>query len=33
MMDKRMLSRHPGYAAHISQRSGFFPWIARKDET
>ncbi len=26
MMDKRMLSRHPGYAEHISRRSGFLPW-------
>jgi steroid 5-alpha reductase family enzyme len=33
MMDKRMLSRHPGYAQHMNQRSGFFPWITRKDET
>jgi len=33
MMDKRMLSRHPGYAEHMSRRSGFFPWITRKDET
>jgi steroid 5-alpha reductase family enzyme len=29
MMDKRMLSRHPGYAEHISQRSGFVPWLPR----
>jgi len=33
MMDKRMLSRHPGYAEHIGRRSGFFPWIARKEES
>ena len=33
MMDKRMLSRHPGYAEHIGRRLGFFPWIARKEET
>jgi steroid 5-alpha reductase family enzyme len=26
MMDKRMLSRHPGYAEHIMIRSGFLPW-------
>ena len=26
MMDKRMLSRHAGYAEHISRRSGFLPW-------
>ncbi len=26
MMDKRMLSRHPGYAEHIGRRSGFLPW-------
>ena len=26
MMDKRMLGRHPGYAEHISRRSGFLPW-------
>jgi steroid 5-alpha reductase family enzyme len=26
MMDRRMLSRHPGYAAHMSSRSGFLPW-------
>jgi steroid 5-alpha reductase family enzyme len=26
MMDKRMLSRHPEYAAHMSSRSGFLPW-------
>jgi steroid 5-alpha reductase family enzyme len=29
MMDRRMLSRHPGYEVHISQRSGFVPWIPR----
>jgi steroid 5-alpha reductase family enzyme len=29
MMDKRMVSRHPGYAEHISQRSGFVPWLPR----
>jgi len=31
MMDRRMLSRHPGYAAHISSRSGFVPWISRSE--
>ena len=30
MMDKRMLSRHPGYAAHMGRRSAFLPWIPRQ---
>ena len=29
MMDKRMLSRHPHYAAHIGRRSAFLPWLPR----
>jgi steroid 5-alpha reductase family enzyme len=29
LMDRRMLSRHPGYEVHISQRSGLVPWIPR----
>ena len=29
MMDRRMLSRHPGYAAHMGRRSAFLPWIPR----
>ncbi|MGO9307523.1 MAG: DUF1295 domain-containing protein [Spirochaetia bacterium] len=29
MMDKRMLARHPGYAAHIGRRSAFIPWLTR----
>ncbi len=30
MMDKRMLARHPSYAAHMEQRSAFLPWIPRQ---
>ncbi len=30
LMDKRMLARHPGYAAHILERSGLIPWPARR---
>jgi steroid 5-alpha reductase family enzyme len=30
MMDKRMLSRHPDYAVHISRRSAFLPWLTRQ---
>jgi steroid 5-alpha reductase family enzyme len=26
MMDRRMLARHPGYAAHMTARSAFIPW-------
>lgn len=26
MMDRRMLARHPGYAAHMASRSAFLPW-------
>jgi steroid 5-alpha reductase family enzyme len=35
MMDNRMLSRHPGYAAHVSRRSGFLPWKVKpgREET
>ena len=29
MMDRRMLARHPHYAAHIGRRSAFLPWIPR----
>jgi steroid 5-alpha reductase family enzyme len=29
MMDRRMLSRHPEYAAHIERRSAFLPWAPR----
>jgi len=29
MMDRRMLSRHPSYAAHMSRRSAFLPWLPR----
>jgi len=30
MMDRRMLARHPHYAAHIGRRSAFLPWIPRQ---
>ncbi|MGA2478916.1 MAG: DUF1295 domain-containing protein [Spirochaetia bacterium] len=30
MMDKRMLSRHPGYAEQMTVRSAFIPWPARR---
>jgi steroid 5-alpha reductase family enzyme len=30
MMDKRMLSRHPGYAEQMTFRSGFIPWPPRR---
>jgi len=29
MMDRRMLARHPHYAAHIGRRSAFLPWLPR----
>jgi len=30
MMDRRMLSRHPGYAKHITRRPGLIPWPTRR---
>jgi len=27
MMDRRMVSRHPEYAAHMQRRSAFVPWV------
>ena len=27
MMDRRMLSHHPEYAAHMERRSAFVPWV------
>jgi steroid 5-alpha reductase family enzyme len=30
MMDKRMLARHPNYAAHMSRRSAFLPWVSQR---
>jgi steroid 5-alpha reductase family enzyme len=30
MMDRRMLSRHPGYAAHMLTRSALVPWPQRR---
>ena len=30
MMDRRMLARHPGYAASMSARSSFIPWPSRR---
>lgn len=29
MMDRRMLARHPSYAAHMRRRSAFLPWAPR----
>jgi steroid 5-alpha reductase family enzyme len=30
MMDRHMLARHPGYAAHMTARSAFLPWPTRR---
>ncbi len=30
MMDRRMLTRHPGYAANVASRSAFLPWPPRQ---